>query len=55
MAIMKRICAEVGSSHPAGRKTGSSEVVCPHCHCQTRAALVDGKRVCALCGKALRN
>ena len=53
MAILKRFSSEVGSSQVGGSRTASASTICPHCQKQTRPALVDGRRVCALCGKPL--
>ena len=54
MAIFKRMTSEVGSSSEGSRKAASgAALVCPHCQKQTRVAVVDGKRVCALCARPL--
>lgn len=54
MAVLKRITAQVGGSHPGGRKTSADrETLCPHCKRYATFTRVGGRQVCDLCKEAL--
>jgi hypothetical protein len=50
VAVLKRITAQVGGSHPGGRKTSAEkEMLCPHCKRYATFTRQNGRMVCDLC------